>query len=139
MSRQLVSESSIHHAQGSHQPQDSVPNDPPPSENPLWRFFDEEVASITTSRTPGISAYTEMQQYLKQPVVPRKEDPLEWWGENAHIYPTIAKCARKYLCGLATSVPSERLFSKAGELISMRRSSIKPKNVDMHLFLNKME
>ena len=139
MSRQLVSESSTHHAQGSHQPEDSVPNDPPPSENPLWRFFDEEVASITTSRTPGISAYTEMQQYLKQPVVPRKEDPLEWWGKNAHIYPTIAKCALKYLCGLATSVPSERLFSKAGELISMRRSSIKPKNVDMHLFLNKME
>ena len=36
-----------------------------------------------------------------------------------------------------TSVPSERLFSKAGEAIAARRSNIKPKNVDMILFLNK--
>lgn len=40
----------------------------------------------------------------------------------------------------ATSVPSERLFSKAGELISAkrtRRNKIKPKYVDMLLLLNK--
>jgi len=36
-------------------------------------------------------------------------------------------------CG--TSVPSERLFSKAGEVVAARRSNIKPKNVDMILFL----
>ena len=30
-------------------------------------------------------------------------------------------------------------FSKAGELISVRRSRLKPKNVDMFLFLNKYE
>jgi len=38
-------------------------------------------------------------------------------------------------CG--TSVPSERLFSKAGEVVVARRSNIKPKNVDMILLLNK--
>jgi len=32
-------------------------------------------------------------------------------------------------CG--TSVPSERLFSKAGEVVAATRSNIKPKNVDM--------
>ena len=37
----------------------------------------------------------------------------------------------EYLC------PSELLFSKAGEVIAARRSNIKPKNVDMILFLNK--
>ena len=35
------------------------------------------------------------------------------------------------------SVPAERLFSKAGELLSIRRSRIKPKHVNMFLFLNK--
>ena len=35
-----------------------------------------------------------------------------------------------------TSVLSER-FSKAGEVVAARRSNIKPKNVDMILFLNK--
>jgi len=34
-------------------------------------------------------------------------------------------------------VPSERLFSKAGEVVAARRSNIKPKYVDMILFLNK--
>ena len=33
-----------------------------------------------------------------------------------------------------TSVLSERLFSKAGEVVAARRSNIKPKNVDMILF-----
>ena len=37
-------------------------------------------------------------------------------------------------CG--TSVQSE-LFSKAGEVVAARGSNIKPKNVDMILFLNK--
>jgi len=37
-------------------------------------------------------------------------------------------------CG--TSVLSERLFSKAGEVIAARRSNIKPKNVDMIHFLS---
>ena len=54
----------------------------------------------------------------------------------AVAYPNVAKVTRKYLCTLATSVPSELLFSKAGELVSQKRSSIKPKNVDMMLFLN---
>ena len=34
-----------------------------------------------------------------------------------------------------TSVPAERVFSKASELIS-QRSTIKPKRVNMMLFLN---
>ena len=38
---------------------------------------------------------------------------------------------------MANSVPSERLFSKAGELISMRRSTLKAENVDMMLFLQR--
>ena len=36
-------------------------------------------------------------------------------------------------CG--TAVPTERLFYKAGEVVAARRSNIKPKNVDMILFL----
>lgn len=78
----------------------------------------------------------ELHQYFQPPIIPRQEDPLQWWRNNKHIYPNVAKVARKYLCTLATSVPSERLFSKAGELVSQKRSSIKPKNVDMMLFLN---
>ena len=39
-------------------------------------------------------------------------------------------------CG--SSVPSKRLFSKAGEVVAARRSNIKSKNVDMILFKKKL-
>ena len=41
----------------------------------------------------------------------------------------------KYLCVPGTTEPSERLFSKAGKVVAAKRSNIKPKNVDMILFL----
>ena len=34
-----------------------------------------------------------------------------------------------------TSVPSEQLFSSAGDLILEKRSCLKPKNINMLLFL----
>ncbi len=103
----------------------------------IWQFFDQQVVDMTTQQTPAILVHTEMDRYLKAPLIQRKADPLEWWNDNKHIYPSIAKVASKYLCTLATSVPSERLFSVAGEVISHKRNSLKPQNVDMMLFLNK--
>ena len=78
----------------------------------------------------------ESRQYFQDHVLQRADDSLKWWSENSKHYPNLAKLANKYLCITATSVPSERLFSKAGELISHKRSQIKPVNVDMFLFLN---
>ncbi len=42
----------------------------------------------------------------------------------------------KYLCIPATSCASERVFSKAGEILSAKRSNLKPKNVNNLIFLN---
>ena len=54
------------------------------------------------------------------------------WQENATVYPRLQQLAKMYLCIPGTSVPSERLFSKAGELISNRHNII-----DSSLFSNK--
>ena len=43
-------------------------------------------------------------------------------NDTFHL-PLLHKLAKKYLCFLTTSVPTERLFSKAGELVSARRSN----------------
>ena len=102
----------------------------------VWGFFDEQVSSQSTIH-PGATAFSEVDKYLRTPVLPRTEDPLNWWKDNSHIFPQLAPLARKYLCLLATSVPSERLFSKAGELVSLKRNRLKPKNINMFLFLNK--
>ena len=74
---------------------------------------------------------------FEEPVLARLQDPLPWWKKNERYYELIAKIAKNYLCIPGTSVPAERVFSKAGELVSIRRNRLKPKNVNMFLFLNK--
>ena len=99
--------------------------------------FDQQVLSSVSHRTEGVDAAVEKQQYLQHKNIERHEDPLKWWEQNSAHLPYLQRVAKKYLCIPATSVPVERLFSKAGEVIAARRSNIKPKNVDMILFLNK--
>ena len=103
----------------------------------LWAFFDQRVAESSSRRTDGIDVATEMNQYLKVKILDRNEDPVIWWKEHEAAYPNLHKLAMKYLCIPGTSVPAERLFSKAGELVSARRNRLKPKHVNMMLFLNK--
>ena len=51
--------------------------------------------------------------------------------------PILAEVARAILCVPGSSVPSERVFSKSGQLLNKKRASLKSKNVDMLIFLNK--
>lgn len=103
----------------------------------LWASFDKTVENLDNSRTPQVSAEVELTNYLKEPLLKRTESPLLWWSQRTAVYPNLHKLALRHLGVPATSVPSERLFSTAGELISQRRTCLKPKNVNNLLFLNK--
>ena len=100
----------------------------------FWSFWDEDDEDIQETSS---AADLELQYYCKMPNLQRTCNPLEWWKAQCHALPELSKLARKFLCIPATSVPSERVFSKAGEIVSKRRASIKPKHVDMLIFLNK--
>lgn len=69
--------------------------------------------------------------------VPSDVKVLHWWKEHEKQLPLMAGVAKQILCTPATSTPSERAFSKAGSLITAKRSMLKPSKVDMMLFLNK--
>ena len=62
---------------------------------------------------------------------------LEWWRANKLYFPRLSVLAKRVLCIQASSVPSERVFSLAGSLVSKKRSRMSPKNVDLFIFLNK--
>jgi len=47
----------------------------------------------------------------------------------------LSKAAQRYLSSLATSVPSERLFSSAGDICSDKRTCLLAENVERLLFL----
>ncbi|KAL4648039.1 Zinc finger BED domain-containing protein 1, partial [Arapaima gigas] len=48
------------------------------------------------------------------------DDPLHWWKRKQEEYPLLAALPRRHLCVQATSSPSEKLFSKAGQITSHR-------------------
>ena len=103
----------------------------------LWTMIDQSVAA-SQSRPSTSDSLIILRMYLDQPNLARKEEPLKWWVANEKSFPSLASHAKKYLAIPATSVSSERLFSKAGEITSRKRNRIKSKNVDMLLFLNKV-
>ena len=69
--------------------------------------------------------------YFGEHPLSKKENPLTWWKKNAAHYPTLAKLAKSLLCIPATSTPSERLFSAAGNIASKKGASLSPEHVDM--------
>jgi hypothetical protein len=65
-----------------------------------------------------------------------EHDPLkEWWEEHHTAYPELWKLAEKYLAIPATSAPSERAFSSAGIVLSIRRCRLKPNLVSDSVLL----
>jgi len=100
----------------------------------IWGDFDRRQSSVLV--TPSSSAIVEVRQYIEDAHIGRHEDPLAWWSGRQSVYPNLAQMARRYLCMVATSVPSERVFSKSGQLISERRTRLTAKTVEMVMFLN---
>ena len=112
-------------------------DEPRETSSSLWASFDKKVADSTSLRSVTTDSMIESRRYFEEANIDRRINPLDWWKENEVRFPTMKFLARKYLCIPGSSVPSERLFSKAGQLVSERRNRIKPKNINMMLFLNK--
>ncbi|KYN07565.1 Zinc finger BED domain-containing protein 1, partial [Cyphomyrmex costatus] len=64
-------------------------------------------------------------------------DPIDYWC-NKSIYPSLTLIAKKYLLIVATSVPSERIFLKAGNIVTENRNRLSPKHLQEILFLNSL-
>ena len=118
--------------------EDSQPTPPPPKKtNALWQLFDEDNTVSIIEATPEAVINTELQLYSDAQRLNRRADPLQWWKKQSLRLPNLAQLAKELLAVPATSVPSERVFSKAGELISAKRSRLGKETVDRILFLNK--
>ena len=56
--------------------------------------------------------------------------PLAWWKTNATRFPTLAYLARKFLGIPGSQIETERIFSVAGILTSLRRCRLGLSNVN---------
>uniref|UniRef100_A0A1A7ZCN3 HAT C-terminal dimerisation domain-containing protein n=1 Tax=Nothobranchius furzeri TaxID=105023 RepID=A0A1A7ZCN3_NOTFU len=78
----------------------------------------------------------EILQYFQEHTSPKSTNPLQWWKSNEARFPSLASLAKSYLCVPATSTPSERLFSSAGNIVSKKRTSLSPEHIDMLTFFH---
>lgn len=85
----------------------------------------------------SVIAEEEVKRYQEVTPLALGEDPLRWWKVNEQVYPFLAKLAKRYLCIPGTSVPAERVFSTAGDIVTAQRSTLTSEHVDQLLFLSK--
>lgn len=79
----------------------------------------------------------EIIKYLAIEEIGFSECPFNWWHQNENRFPILSKIARKYLAIPATSTPSERLFSNAGNIMTIRRTNLLPSTFEHLLFLKR--
>ncbi|KAJ4947657.1 hypothetical protein JOQ06_009690 [Pogonophryne albipinna] len=90
----------------------------------LW---DRDASEARTARNATAEATVEVQRYMTDPPLERSEDPLAYWVDHQNVYPNLFKLAKQFVCMSASSVPSERVFSKCGEIVSKKRNRLNPK------------
>jgi len=78
----------------------------------------------------------ELDKWYAEPCESEDINPFNWWASNQTRFPSIAMVARQYLAIPATSVASERLFSKCGLICSNRRAALSPQHMEHLVFLS---
>lgn len=109
------------------------------SDYSLWSDHHKLVQRNWKTNKTDDSLSDELSLYLRAPVSRFNENPLEVWLDYKVQFPQLYNVAFKYLTMVASSVPSERLFSKAAQVITQQRSRLQAKRVNKILFLQGLE
>lgn len=79
---------------------------------------------------------TEMCRFKNEEALPSDQNPLDWWKDHENIFPFLSKLAKKHLGRIMSCVPSDRLFSEAGMVMSIKRDRLDDEDVGIYLFLH---
>jgi hypothetical protein len=89
--------------------------------------WDEHVSAQTRGQV-----LTELNNYLEDGVVPRKDDfdILNWWMSNSTKYPILSIMARDILAIPASAVHCEAALSNEGPVIHKKWSTLNTKTIE---------
>lgn len=104
----------------------------------FWTFHENLVTKKSENmlKNNDFTITDEFKYYLNQPPIKMDENPLKYW--LTHMHSSLKNIALKYLTIIATSVPSERLFSRAGNIVTENRNRITGEHLQQLLFLNSL-
>lgn len=85
--------------------------------------------------TVSQSVNLELTSYKGVKEISVSKDSLSWWKVMSARWPMLSKLAKHYMAIQASSVPSERVFSTAGAIVTSKRSCLDPENVNTLIFL----
>lgn len=77
--------------------------------------------------------------FLGAPAEKIQQIPLLFWKQMASTYPLLSELAKTYLITMATSVPSEQLFSKVGQTVTKARNRLQGKMISKVVFLHSID
>ena len=93
--------------------------------------------SLFDAFTKVSTAENEINEYLALEEIPFDKNPYTWWNERKEKFPILSQLSRKILGIRAASTSSERLFSDAGNLLTVKRTRIKPDLFSRVMFLKR--
>lgn len=108
-------------------------------ESGFWGGHSRVIATAKrkfAAKSSGNDMPKQFQSYLDEPPIKRDKCPLQYWQCHSDI--TLASLAEKYLTVLATSVASERLFSRAGNIMTDLRNRLSSIHLQQLLFLHSL-
>lgn len=106
----------------------------------LWSTHSSLVAKandLISKNDTGSDLHSQLKNYLSQDILPLEINPIQYWislGTTSNL----SKIALKYLSTIATSVPSERLFSRTGNIMLDNRNRLKGDRLCRLLFLSSL-
>ncbi|XP_036337570.1 uncharacterized protein LOC118747625 [Rhagoletis pomonella] len=122
----------VHPANANTEP--PTPTESPGHNQPLLQFLKRNIAKKI--RTDRVDSILSLRNYYDSPNLHEDCNPLEYW-HGLSDKESLKSCCKRILCIPATSVESERIFSKAGIVVSDKRASLKSSNVDKIIFMSK--
>lgn len=116
---------------------ESEKEEKPEREFYIWSYHKQLSHDNMKNKTTNTrKVESEFHMFVSSPVTPIKGDPIEIWDDMKTLFPYLYKLAMKHLPIVATSVPSERLFSEAGAVITRERNRLLGSRLSKLLFLN---
>lgn len=112
---------------------------PPRKKTALSYLFEDDVEVVKVEGPVPVHelAEKELCLYKAEPKLKANQNPLSYWKTSSDRMPLMSYLARNVLCVQASSVPSERVFSIAGDIVTPTRACLDSDTLDMLIFLKK--